>query len=66
MHKDAAIEKQVGVVGNGKGFMDVMVGYEHPDVSFGQSFNNLLDIFDRNRVNSGKWLVEQEEFRVER
>ena len=66
MHKDASIEKQVGMVGNGKGFMHVMVSYEHPDVAFGKSFNNLLDIFDRYRINSGKGLIEKDEFRVKR
>ena len=42
----------------------IMIGDEHPDPSVAKMENDLLDIGDRNRIDSGERLVKEDELRL--
>lgn len=45
-------------------FPDVVIGDQHTDAAFGQVAHELLDVSDRNRVDTGKWFVQQHKGRA--
>ena len=51
-------------VGNGERLVDLVVGDEHGDSSFGEFADHLLHLFDGNRIDVGKRFVEQQDFRL--
>jgi hypothetical protein len=60
-----------GTVGNNKGFggnfqgvPDIVVGNQDADALFRKTADNLLDLVYRDRINSGKRLVQKQEFRL--
>src|SRR5262249_10728793 len=53
----------VGPISNAQRFTHIVVGDEHTDAAVLEMKNDLLDVTDRYRVDAGKRLVEQDEFR---
>ena len=45
---------------------DIVIGDEHPDAALLQVQDDLLDIVDRDRVDAGKGLIQQDEVRLGR
>ena len=53
----------VGAVGDPQRFPHVVVRNQHPDAAFLEVENDLLDVGDRDRVDAGEWLIQQDELR---
>ena len=64
LKEDAPLEEQIGTVGDGKGFLHVVVGDQDADVAVFQLPHNMLDVFHRDGIDTGKWFVEHDEFGV--
>ena len=62
--EDATLEQEVGAVGDGEGLVNVMIGDDDTYVFFFQLFDDSLDIFHGNGVNTREGFVEQDKFRV--
>src|SRR5258706_2142977 len=56
-----AVVDYIGAVANAERLAYVVVGNQHPDFPRLEKPDDFLDIKHRNRVDSGKWLVEQNE-----
>ena len=65
MEEDSTFEEQVGSVGDAEGFLDVMVGDEDADVSVLEFPDNVLNVLDRNGVNTREGFVEHDELGVD-
>ena len=65
LEQDAALKQQVGTVGNGKGFVHIMVGNKDANVAILQSPHNVLNVFHSNGVDTRKGLVEHDKLRVD-
>src|SRR5258707_12354322 len=61
-----AVVDYIGAVANAKRLAYVVVGNQHPDFPRLEKSDDFLNINHCNRVDSGKWLVEQNETRPER
>lgn len=62
--EDIFFKYEVGLVGNGEGFLYVVVGDENVDV-FGFQFGyDVLNVFYGNGVNIGKRFIQQDKFRI--
>ena len=61
MKKDTPFEKQIGTVGDGQRFVDIMVGDENANIAVFQFPDNLLNVFHCDGVDTGKRLVEHDE-----
>ena len=61
--EDAAFIDDVGAIGDGEGFADVVVGDEHADAAVLQVGDEVADLAHRDRVDAGQRLVEQDEMR---
>ena len=69
LRRRAALEDHAGVddvraVGDFQRLAHIMVRNEHADATFFQVKDDLLDIGDRDRVDAGERLVEQDELRA--
>ena len=53
--------EDIGVIADSQRLPNVVVGDEHADAQAGQVLDDFLDLDHRNRVDSGEWLVEQDE-----
>src|SRR5215831_2432293 len=62
LEDDAAVD-DVGAVSNAQGFAHVVVGDQHADPAVAEVKDDLLDVRHRDRIDAGKRLVEQDEFR---
>lgn len=65
LEQNSALKQQVCTVGNSKRLLHVVVGYEDTDVAVFESPHHMLYLFDGNRVDAGKRLVEHDELRVD-
>lgn len=65
LKEDTSFKEQVGTVGDRQRLLHVMVGDEDADVAVLQSPHDMLDVLHGNRVDTGKWLVEHDELRVD-
>ena len=61
--KITPVVHDVGAIGDAQRFADVVVGDEHADAALLQVKDDLLDVGDRDRVDAGERLVEQDELR---
>ena len=57
--EDRAFKEKVCPVGDGKCFMNIMVGDKNTDVLFFQPWNDILDIFNSYRVYTGKRFIKR-------
>ncbi len=64
LKQDFALEKQVGPVGDAERLLHVVVCNENANVFILQPPYDVLNIFHSNRVDTGKRLVEHDEFGV--
>ena len=62
--KDGSFIQEIGSVDDGEGFAHIVVGDYDTDVLILELGDDVLDIFHRNRVDSGKRLVKKDELRV--
>src|SRR3982750_1024534 len=53
----------IGPIHDAQSLADIVVRDEHADARRGQPADDLLDVEDRDRVDSGERLVEQQEIR---
>ena len=58
--EDPPVVEDVGAVGDGERLPDVVVGDQHADAALLQPGHDLLDVPDRDRIDAGEGLVEQE------
>ena len=65
MEKDFAFKEQIGAVGDAEGFGRIVVGDKDTDILLLQLIHNALNIFHRDRVDTGKRLVEHNESRID-
>ena len=63
---DLAIDQDVVAVGDSEGGRDVVVRDQDSDASISQPENDLLDLFNRHRVDSGERLIQQNKLWVGR
>ena len=63
--EDFTLVEEVGTVGDGEGFIDIVVGDNNADILVFEGCHDALDILHRNRVYARKWLVEQDKRRVD-
>src|SRR5262249_51386644 len=61
--QDLAVVKNVRAVGNGKGFAHVMVRYQNADPPFPKPGDDLLDVADRDGIDTRERLVQEEVLR---
>ena len=66
MFEDLTIDQQVGAITDTQGFVYVMVSNEDTDILVLQTCHHSLDIFHGNGVHTGKWFIQQNEFRIYR
>ena len=64
--EDFTLEQQVGTVGDGQRFIDVVVGDDDADILVLQRSDDALDVFDSDRIDACERFVEQDEGRVDR
>ncbi len=64
MLEDLSIDQQVGAVADGEGFIYVVVGDEDTDVPVFEPGHHGLNIFYGDGVNTGKGLIQEDEFGV--
>ena len=64
--ENTAFEEEIGSVCDVQRFLHIVVGDEDTDVLGTQLFHNALDVFHRDGVHAGKWLVEEDELWVRR
>jgi hypothetical protein len=64
--EDAAFGHDVGAVGDGEGFADVVVGDEDADSLLFEVEDDLADVVDGQRVDAGEGFVEEDELRLGR
>ena len=64
--QNTAVVKQIGPVGDRKCFLYIVVGNQNTDVLILQFLYDILNIFDCDRVYTGKRLVQQNKFRPDR
>src|SRR5439155_23383361 len=57
--EDLSVIDDVGPVGDDQGFADIMIGHQNPDSGPLQVRDDALQFDHLNRIDSGKWLVEQ-------
>ena len=53
----------VGPIHDAQRFADVVIGDEHADAAFFEMKNDLLNVADRDQIDSRERLVEQNELR---
>ena len=58
--EDPAVVEDVGAVGDGEGLPHVVVGDQHADAALLQPGHDLLDVADRDGIDAGERLVEQQ------
>ena len=63
--ENAALEEQVGAVGDAERFLHVVVGDENADVAVFEFPDDVLDVFHGNRVYAGEGFVEHDKLRVD-
>src|SRR5262245_11492297 len=61
--QDLAVVKNVGTVGNGEGFAHVMVRYQNADPPFAKPGDDLLDVADRDGIDTREGLVQEQVLR---
>ena len=59
--EDFTLEQQVGTVGDGQRFIDVVVGDDDADILVLQRSDDALDVFDSDRIDACERFVEQDE-----
>src|SRR5215831_15122500 len=59
-HQDLAVVENVRAIGDGQGLAHVVVGDEDADAALAEPADDLLDVADRDRIDAGERLVEQE------
>ena len=64
--KDRAFVEEIGAVDDGEGLADIVVGDDYAYVLVLQLGDDVLDVLDGNRVDSGERLVKQDELGVYR
>ena len=64
MFKNAAFIEDISPVTNPQGFANIVIGDEDADPALFQIADNLLYIQNRDRVDTGKGLVEKNELWV--
>src|SRR5271168_3428087 len=63
--EDTPFVDDVGAVGNGEGFADVVIRDQYPDSACFQVEDDLLQIQDGNRIDARKRLIQQDEGRLD-
>src|SRR5438309_6934130 len=58
--EDLAVVEDVGSIGDRERFADVVVGDQDADSAVAQSRDDLLDVGDRDRIDAGEGLVQQQ------
>ena len=61
---DATFIHYVGMVANAQSFTHIVVCYQYANTTRTQLPDDLLDIHNRDRVNTGKRLVQQDKARI--
>ena len=59
--KNRSIVDDISAVSDLQGFSDVVVGDEDPDLLGFKMLNDLLDLKYRDRIDTGKWLIQENE-----
>lgn len=62
--QDTPFKEKGGFVGDGEGLLHIVVRNQDTDIAALQGINDMLNILDRNRVDTGKRLIQQDEGRV--
>ncbi len=62
--EDFAFEKKVGAVGDGEGFLYIVVGDEHANVFLFEFDDNALNVFYGYGVDARKGFIEEDKLRV--
>ena len=65
LEKNLTLEEQISAVGNRKSLGCIMVGNQNSDILFLQLIDHALNILHRNRVDTGKRLVEHDELGID-
>ena len=58
---EAAITQYIGSAANSESFADIMVSDQHADVALAQVFDYSLDVEHRNRIDTGKRPLGQQQ-----
>ena len=61
---DSATVAQYASVGNGEGFLNIMIGNQNSDISQFKFCHYTLYLFNCDGVNAGKWFVQKDEFGI--
>ncbi len=64
LHQDHAVMDDVGAIDDFQRGADVMIGDQHADAAVAQMHHQIADIAERDRVDAGERLVEQDEMRL--
>jgi hypothetical protein len=64
--KDPSVEKHVGAVAERERFADVVIGDQDADPARAKIEQDAVERLDHERVDSGEWLVEEQESWFER
>ena len=59
--EDGASVHDVGTIGDAQCFAHVVIGDEHADAAIPQMKNDLLDVGDRDGIDAGKGLVQEQQ-----
>ena len=63
--EDRTLVEEIGAVGDGEGLADIVVGDDDADILVLELGDNVLDVLDRDRVNSRERLIQKDEFRID-
>ena len=61
--KNCPVIDDISAVSDLQGFSDIVVSDEHPDLLGFQMINDLLNLQDRDRIDAGKGLIQQDKLR---
>src|SRR5438034_10892890 len=61
--EDDTVMDDVRAIGDAQRFADVVIRDEHANAAVLEMEDDLLDVSHRDRVDTGEWLVEQDELR---
>ena len=65
LEEDFSLKEKISTVGDTKSFRCIVVGDKDTDILLLQLIHNALNIFHRDRVDTGKRLVEHNESRID-
>ncbi len=63
LHQDLPLVENIGTIDDPQRVANIMIGDQHPDTAILQVEHEIADIADRDRIDPGERLVEQNEMR---